>query len=356
MADRKILIISIFITFGAIAFLSGYLLMPEYDLNWQTGTFLERFNNNGEIKTIKDKTPNVTPLNGRKFVSFVSLFTNSSKLIAVDNGGNIVEIDTAALTEKILVSLNKNGVSEVILSPAGNSAIYSFYESGGGKKHIYANFEKDSTAEITGELKSADFSPRGDQQVYLINKNGEGELLVAKGVNIIKKIIKTRLDNAIVSWPSEDFVSIISYDKDDYGDLFVLKENGSLAKIVSYQHDLNVRWSPSGERLVFSAKNESSFDSLFYKDIKNNGQNVALGIGTSAQKCVWVNEEEIICGVTNQAQLKDEFYKINLADKSKTLIATPNINLLVKETAISRSGEYLFILNNLDNKLYSLKL
>ena len=142
----------------------------------------------------------------------------------------------------------------------------------------------------------------------------------------------------------------------DYGDLFILKEGGELNKLLSYRINLNVRWSPSGEKLVFSVKDETSFESLFYKDIKNGGMTTALDISTNASKCVWVYEDSVICGVKNQAQLKNEFYRINPEDGSKTLVATPNINLLVKEMAVSRSGDTLFVLNDIDSKLYALKI
>lgn len=354
--ERRFLITSIFITLGTIAFVSGYLLTSPGGYRFQTGAFIERFDNNIEVNSVIDNFKNTTLVSNRKFVSFINPFTDSKKLIAVDNNSNVVEIDTFDLTEKILANLNKNSVSGVVLSPAGDSVVYSFYDRGGSKKHAYVNFKKNNTAEITGELKSAAFSPEGSQQTYLINKEGEGELLVAKGVNIIKRIIKTRLGNAMIDWPSEDFISMVSYDKDNYGDLFVLNKNGSLTKTVSRQRDLNVKWSLSGKKLVFSTRDGGDFDNLFYKNIGGSSQNVALDIEARAQKCVWTSEEEIICGITNQVQLKDEFYKINLAEKSKVLITTPSTNMLVKEVAISQSGEYLFILNSLDNKLYSLKL
>ena len=108
--------------------------------------------------------------------------------------------------------------------------------------------------------------------------------------------------------------------------------------------------------VVFSAKDEAGVDRLFYRDIKNNSAVVGLEVAINASKCAWASEREVICGLTNQVQLKDEFYSINLTDGTKKLVATPNINLLIKELALNRSGDIIFVLNDIDSKLYALKL
>lgn len=358
--ERKILITSIFITIGFIAFLSGYLLMPEIDSNSRTASLIERFDNNIDVGLTKDKTPNTVPLSGRKFLSFVNPFTDSQKIVAVESNGNIVEIDTSTLTEKVVYT-GLTGIVEAVLSPVGDSVVYSFYDAGNNKKHVYLNFRKGESTQISGDLRSVTFSPHGDQAAYLVSRRsssgneGGGELLVAKGGNIVKQALKTRLGAAVVSWPS-DFISIVSYDKSGYGDLFVLKESGEFNKVLSYEYDLNVKWSPSGQKIVFSAKNEGGSNRLFYQDINNNSAVKDLGINTAASKCVWSGEEEVVCGIRVQTQIKDEFYRVNLSDKSKTLIATPSVNLLTKKLALNRSGDALFVLNDIDDKLYALKL
>lgn len=357
MAERKILLISILVTIGAIAFLSGYLLMPEKGLGRQIGLITDRFSNQINTGPLDNKVPETAPLSSRKFISFVS--PGSERIVAADKNGDIVEIDTANFREKIITTLGQKNILEALLSPAGDSVIYSFYDTRNDKKHVYLNLYardgKEKSADIPGNVKSAAFSPRGDQVVYLVSSGDGGELLVSKGVNIIKRALKTRLGVALVAWPS-DFVSIISYNKDGYGDLFVLKDNGALNKIISYQYNLNVKWSLSGEKIIFSVKDDAGFERLFYQDIKNSGAIASLDISADASKCLWVSGDEIICGIRNKVQLKDEFYKISVADGSKKLILTPNANILVKEVVLNRSGDTLFVLNDIDSKLYALNL
>ena len=358
MAERKFLIISIFVTLGAIAFLSGYLLMPEKVSN-QTGSLIKRFNIS-EVSV--SNTPKTLPLSSRKFVSFVA--PGSERIIAVDKNGDIVEINTANLTEKTATNLTnytgQTSVVEAVLSPTGNSIIYSFYDSGNNKKHVYLNFIKNESANIDANLKSAVFSSDGSQYAYLVSGSkasgsGEGELLISNGVNIVKRALKTRISAAVVAWPS-DFISITSYDKDGYGDLFILKSDGALNKILSYQYDLNVRWSPSGEKVIFSAKSNNGHDQLFYLGVKNSGTVVNLDISTGASKCVWADEESVVCGLTTEVQFKDEFYKINVGDGSRVIVATPSTNLLTKELVLNHSGDTLFVLNDIDSKLYAFKI
>src|SRR3989344_4515470 len=121
--ERKFVITSIFITLGAITFLSGYLLMPSTDPQPTTyhrlsgipqrrdnpqlfiaqgGSFLERFSNKVEIGAPESKISNTLPLSSRKFISFIQPFSDSKKIVAVATNGDIVEIDTANLVEKVL--------------------------------------------------------------------------------------------------------------------------------------------------------------------------------------------------------------------------------------------------------------
>lgn len=353
--ERKVLMNSIFITLGAVAFLSGYLLMPRESSDNQTGSLIDRFNGT-EVNSSENETPKILPVSNGKILSFINPLSNSRKIIAGDKNGNIIELDTADLGETVIANLKHNNISEILLSPNGDSAVYSFYDAKNNKKNFYLNFKKNEEVEISGNLKSAAFSPDGSQTAYLINTGDGGELLIAKGTNTIKRALKTRLNNATVSWPA-DFISLTSRDGSGYGDLFLLKDDGSLDKIISYQKDLKVKWSPSAEKLVFSAKDEGNSDHLFYKNTRNNSEIVDLDINTNVSKCVWSQDDtHIICGLAGQSSLQDEFYKINTADGLKTAVAASNVNLIVKEIALSRSEEFLYILNGLDEKLYFLKL
>jgi len=366
--ERKFLITSIFITLGAIAFLSGYLLMPEggqeqqahltfssENLDGRTGLLTNRFRNKVEINVPESKAPNTLPLSSREFISFVQPFSDSKKIVAMTIKGEIVEIDMAYLIEKVIPA-HQVDIMETVFSPAGNAVIFSFYSTVNDKKWVYHNLKTGGSSEIAGDLKSAAFSPDGIQAVYLINNEDGGELLVAKDGKIIKRALKTRLGATLVTWPLDDFISIVSYDKSGYGDLFTLKKDGGFNKVLSYQYDLNAKWSPTDEKIIFSAKNDMGPTQLFYKDIKNSGAVTILDANTNVSKCVWVDKENVICGITDKTQIRDEFYKINLTDGSKILIATPDINLLVKELSLSRSGDALFVLNDIDDKLYTLEL
>ena len=159
--ERKFLIISIFITTGAIAFLSGYLLMPEGGLKKQAGLITERFNSKVEVNSSENKTSGTVLLNSRKFITFVNPFSNFKKIVAVANNSDIVEIDTANLTEKVVYT-GQTSIAEAVLSPTGDSIIYSFYDTANTKKWVYLNLKSRESVEIEGNLKSAVFSPQGD--------------------------------------------------------------------------------------------------------------------------------------------------------------------------------------------------
>lgn len=369
MSKRKILISVIFLTLGCIAFLSGYLLVfMNQGIKGQTGSLIQRFNNNHDKPAINSNNALITPINSRNIITF-SGPSLSGIITAIDEEGNIIEIDTSTLREATISTLNKKELSEVILSPRGDSVFYSFYESD-SKKNLYLKIKTNESGEINGEVRSVAFSPDSSQTAYLINEEGESKILIYKETVNIGQKLKTRINAATILWPSEDFISILTYNKNGYGDLFTLKNNSSLNKIISYQYNLAVRWSSSAEKIVFSAKGKDNLDHLFYKNIKNNESFVNLNTETNASKCVWEDEENIICGITDKIQLKDNFYRINIGDGSKELISEPNINLFAKkislpvrqaglhvgQVGLPHSGDRIFVLNSIDNKLYALTM
>ena len=352
MAERKFLIASIFITLGVIAVVSGYLLMSGDNSSRQTGALIERFT----AKSVEiNNTPLIVPLSPRKLVSFVNPFSDSEKIVAMDQNSNIIEINTKAKTEKILVNGEQKNMTDIQLSPKGDSVIYTLNGANNNKKYFYLDLKTGESLEIPGELKSAAFSPDDGRTAYLLNNKDGGEVLVSKGAKVVKQVIKTRLVAAMIDYPS-DFMSLVSYDAKGYGDLFILKESGILNKIISYRPDLAVKWSPSGVKIIFSSKGGSDSDQLFYRSAAANEPDISLDVSVNASKCLWLNEDDVLCGIRNVSSFRDEFYKINTADGSKTLLLTPSINLFIKEMAVNRQGDTLFVLNDLDNKLYALKI
>ncbi len=329
--------------------MSAYFLIPEGNPIRQTSSLIQRFGSNTDsFDSVVLKTP---PLSSGKFYSFVNPQSDSTKIVAVGDSGDIVEIDTESLSEVVLSSLKQRDISDVVLSPAGDSVVYSYYDSG-TKRYWYLNFKKGVSYEMDENTKSVAFSPVGDRLVYLINDEDGGEILISKEGVDIKHVLKTRLDATIIGWPS-DFLSFLSYDKNGYGDLFIFKDAG-LKKILSYQYDLGVKWFSSGGRMIFSVKDKSNTDHLFYKDAFSGDKSFDLEIIANVSKCAWFDENNIICGLENRPLLKDEFYKISTIDGSRTLLSTPDINLLTKELVVSRSGNSVFVLNDIDDRIYVL--
>lgn len=348
---KNLLLFSIFIIFGVITFLSGYLFLP--DQIGQTGLLVERFNNSSI--DIKNTVPNISTVSSRKILSFTGP-SLAKTMRAVDKDGDVIEINTDSLKETVISNLGSSNMSNVLLSNNGSAAIYSYYNSKNEKKYFYANLKADELIEIKDNIKSAAFPPEGDELAYILTRGdgGENELVLTKETIILKKLLKTRLEVATIIWPAE-FLSILTNDKDGYGSLFVLEKDGSLNKLISDQSNLSVKWSPSGKKLVYSTKDENNIDKLFYKNIETN-KNKDLTTA-KATNCIWLDDEiNVICGFLNLSLGKYEFYKINIDDGSKTAVATSDVSLIPKEMSISKSGDYLFILNEIDNLLYSLKL
>lgn len=359
--ERNFLIVSIFITLGAIAFLSGYLfLMPNSSFDKlsasnsgdQSSNFLQRFDD--DLTATDKPKQNILPLSSREVISFLSYPNDPAKVLMADKDSNIIEVSLSGLREKVIKTFKPETISDVIFSPKGESLIYSSRDIYGDKKYHYLNLKSGDLLKIVGEVKSANFSPDGQQAVYLSSDGDETDLVSLKDGSSPKKLLKTRISEGVVNWPA-DFVSVKSSDADDYDGLFVLKDGDTLNRVLSDQKNLNIKWSPSGKNLLFSNENNGS-NQLFIKNI-DTGKITDLGFYTEASRCVWLNDETgVICGIKDSSQLKDRIYRINIGDLSKNLIAESNVNLRVGELTINTSGNYLFILNEVDGKLYYFEL
>lgn len=353
--ERKVLIASILATFGFCSFLLGYFFINQKNAPVQTGSLIDRFNANSEIKKAADNPPRILPVSSRKLVAFVVPPSNSQKIVAADKSGVIVEISIQDLRETVVEKLKSRELASILLAPSGNSIFYSSYD-GGGKNYFYLDLKEGEPVEMGKNIKSSVFSSYDDQLLYLSGSGEEEALYVLKN-KAVKKILNTRLNNAALSWPSK-FISLLSYgeDKDGYGDLLILEGEGRLNKIISYQKDLTVKWSPSAQKLLFSAKDSSNAHRLYHQEFgKDKG--VDLKISADASRCAWLADEtSVICGITDDSTFRDKFYKINIADRSINIVAAPSTNLITKEIALDRSGSTIFVLNEIDSKLYSLKI
>ena len=132
-------------------------------------------------------------------------------------------------------------------------------------------------------------------------------------------------------------------------------------------------WSPGGKAMVYSVFNSrSEFKPMLWyvsTDPASLGTGRrSLGLYTWADKCVFANEATVYCAVPRTMEIgagylpslsdtiPDNFYRINLASGSKTLIAEPIYSTTVKQLFVTGDESKLYWLEKDSGQLKEIYL
>jgi Tol biopolymer transport system component len=279
---------------------------------------------------------------------------------------------------KKISSTTLNSLIKVLWSPDKEKVIGVFSENDKIKKYFY-NYANNQSALLNENIGYVAFSPDSKKIAYQFTdpSGGQSNISVSSpdGTNW-KNIFKTRLDNLIVEWPSQDKISLRQPISGlAQGILYALNsQSGDFSKILSDLFGLNVKWSPKADKILYSSTDErgrhpqislTDDKGANFKDLKMSGL---------VDKCVWSNDDRtVFCALPQDISanatwpddyykglviLSDDFYKINLETNEKTKIAgsTEQAGYDAQELFLSPKGDYLFFVNRADGLLYSLKL
>lgn len=340
-------------TLSASAFLLGYWLVAEPGSLSNSGSLIQRFTRKESEKPAN--LPVSASITGRKIAAFTGSLARSNIIIAVDREtGEIFEINSETLAEKLIGLVPEKNFSDISLSPRGNGAIFSYYRPDGGRQSMYLNIANDKTFDIPGIIISHEFSPAIDKFAYLRKLEGINELVISSSKNDARRLFSTRIATAKIGWAGET-VSMTTFDLGGYGSLFLIDDAGELTKVLGNHYQLDSVWSPSEEKVLFSEKVEAE-NKLYYKNLKT-GEVKDLNMAVGASQCVWGHDESyVICAVSNRSTAKDEYYRVELASGENAKVATPEALIHTKEMFLDHSGQYLFVLNNLDEIIYKIRL
>jgi len=150
---------------------------------------------------------------------------------------------------------------------------------------------------------------------------------------------------------------------------------GDPKEIIDDKYDLEINWSPSGEKLLYSYKSEKN-DTNTNTNIRDFAKETEFSINFQAtpKDCAWNESEtslyctkattELLSIIPEEYQKKlslagDSFWKIDLSNKEISEVYIPEIGEQVysaSELLVSDGESHLFFVNEFDGKLYSLSL
>lgn len=173
-------------------------------------------------------------------------------------------------------------------------------------KFIYYNLDDNKSQILTSDIKNLAFlngpaDQDGMNAAYLSisPETGDGGIFVADlKTGNKKEILKTRLEEWQMAWPTIDKVSLSNGSS-----LFLLDvETGDLKRIFDGKSALVVVWSPDGSKLIYSSAGR-----LFYLDLEKQKE-TDLHITADASRCRWN-----AAGDTIYCQTVDSFVSIDLS-------------------------------------------
>ncbi len=354
MSKKYIIIIALL---ALVAFTSGYLLIEKdtNNLAKRSGNILEKFRD-PLAEPSANSASSLTPLTDHKVMSA----TNSSDkgvIFYEKNTGKVFKVDLNDRSEKLVSDKILANFIGALWAP-NKKDVVAIYYSPKGNLFKYYNYDTKKTAEFDTTVKSVAFSPDGNLVAYFSftsgssESEGTGQIFISQpNGNYPKKILNTRLDSIGLYWPIPDQVALKTTSS-----LFLLTKDGAFTKLLdSSSQDLDVKWSQSGKKLLFSYTDSNTADiRLWLKDVGTK-EETPLGSGFSAANCTWsIDDKNVVCSTPrSRGNTENEIYQINTSDASRELLATSTVG--VKDLLLSSLEDYIVFTSPLDEKLYTIK-
>lgn len=358
MASQKQLIILIVITASLTSFLAGYLLtQPSRQsaniLQQQRGALIDRFSNITDDSTPTPLPSGLLQATNNPVLAPTNAPDSNAILYYHPDNGHVSKLDLETRANTIISTAQLTGLTSVIWSPNKNRVI-TVSRSSTGPIYKYFDYTNHENGFLGTSIKDAVFSPDSQRVALVRSAGGDSAIEITDftGKNP-QTVLKTRLNNLRLSWPSNHLLSFITTDPNtNTQSLYTVSEGGDLNRLLDSMYGLSVRWSPDGSKLLYSDK-ENNDTVLRIFDIASQ-QSQDLPFQTSATNCAWLlDQRSAICAVESQGETS--INQITFADNSvKTLFS--NLIISPKEVFMSHLEDFLVIISAGDQSLWELKL
>ncbi|MDP2709356.1 MAG: hypothetical protein Q8O93_04950 [bacterium] len=278
----------------------------------------------------------------------------------------------SSLSDKIF-----NQVEKITWSPDKNKAILEYPDQA---KIIY-DFKNERQISLPKHWQDFDFSADGEKIVFksLAEDPDNRWLAIVDSQGAAAQRI-TALGNkdetVYPSWsPNNQTVAMYTEgtDFDRQMVYFVGLNNENFKALAIEGRGFQPKWSPQGDRLLYSVYSSSSDLKPELWLANAQGENIGtgrvkLGVQTWADKCVFSSAVEIYCAVPDSLEegaglfpdlaknSRDNLYKINTQTGMKKLVAIPDGNFTMADLIISGNGYYLYFTDANSGRINKIKL
>ncbi len=214
-------------------------------------------------------------------------------------------------------------------------------------------------------IPSISLSATGSEAFYLMMTQDQaiGRLSTIANHNQ-KTIFASSLREWASLWKTPEEIFITSKPSvSAVGVSYTLKKNGDMARIISGT-GLTVLPSPSGERVLYTIASPSVFRSFVLT--RDTQQTMTLSVRTLPEKCVWRNDDSLICAIPNtipsnipdawyqgRVSFNDSLWTIDVANEVYDFLYAPedtdaNETMDIINLDLSDDGTVLSLINKKD--------
>jgi hypothetical protein len=357
MQSQKQLITLIIIAASLCSFLAGYLLTqaPQNNtdiLQEQRGVLIDRFNGVDSSSTPTPLPPGLLQATSDAALAPVSASDADAVIYYHSESGSVSKLDLETRTSTLISTASLPRLVQVIWSPDRNRVI-TVSRASAGLSYAYFDYTTHEHGTLGSNIKDAVFSP--DNQKIALVRSGGGDSSIQivdfNGKNS-NTILKTRLNNIKVFWPTADMLAFAALDADTATQsLYTLTTNGDLSQPVEAQDGLSIRWSPSGSAFLYSQRGQDGPELRIF-DIASK-QSRPLSVRIPAANCAWaLDQSSIICAV--QTSGETSIVKTLLANNTSTTLFS-HLIISPQDVFLSRLGNFL-VLVGADQSIWEVKL
>ncbi|HYU65031.1 MAG TPA: hypothetical protein VEK36_02085 [Candidatus Paceibacterota bacterium] len=359
MNQRKLLISLIVITLTISAGIAGYLIGSPAQSHITQATILEKFDNSitPSLSEELTKKRRLIPISQQLAISPTNSNSKNKVLYYEKTIGRVFETAIDGRGEATISETKLPNFIQTLWS-SDKQQVISQFRTPQGLQFRYYNYETKKSAAFAQNIRSIAFSPDSQEVVYFQTEGELGSIYLAlPDGSDPKKILDTRIPEIKLEWPSAQEI-IAQTNQNSTSDILIISPEGGITRVLTEQKGLRHSWSPSGNNLVFSSTDQGT-TTLQFMNIQTKNQGT-IALDTTADKCIWsTDERSIICAVPKSTIASEDFFRFDIiTGKQELLFASDSSNppISVQEPFLSQGEGYLIFLNNIDNRLYSLKI
>ncbi len=282
------------------------------------------------------------------------------------------EGETTLMSDKVF-----HNVEKTTWSSNRNQAILEYPD---GSNIVY-NFETAKQVTLPKHWEDFQFSSSGDKIAmksigldpsnrYLAISNADGSM--AKTIDKIGN----NADDVYPSWSPNDQVVALFTEGIDFNRqevFFIGQNNENFKSTVIEGRGFQPKWSPSGEKLLYSVYSSSNEMKPSLWLVNSQGDNIgaertSLRVETWAEKCSFYSTSKIYCAVPNELEegaglfpelaknTIDKLYQIDVNTGAKKIVAIPENDYNISNIIISEDGRYLYFTDEKTKRIHKINL